>query len=68
MYFALYGMRILGIFPNQVDALNYIIDVKDKGYYKHEEALDVQYLNIPKIETLSDVPYRIQRSLPTDPK
>jgi len=58
MYFALYGMRILGIFPNQVDALNYIIDVKDKGYYKHAEALDVQYFNYPKIETLSDVPYR----------
>jgi hypothetical protein len=55
MYFALYGMRILGIFPNQVDAITYIIDVKDKGYYKHEEALDVKYLGITKMETLSDL-------------
>jgi hypothetical protein len=55
MYFALYGMRILGIFPTQVAALNYIIDVKDKRYYKHEEALDVKYFNITKMETLSDL-------------
>ena len=55
MYFALYGMRILGIFPNQADAFNYIIDVKDKGYYKHEEALDVKYFNITKMKTLSDL-------------
>ena len=55
MYFALYGMRILGIFPNQVDAITYIIDVKDKGYYKHKEALDVKYLGITKMETLSDL-------------
>jgi len=55
MYFALYGMRILGIFPNQVDAINYIIDVKDKGYYKHEEALEVKSFSITKMETLSDL-------------
>jgi hypothetical protein len=56
MYFALYGMRILGIFPVEVDAINYIIEIKNyDDRYKHQEALDVKYFSITKMETLSDL-------------
>jgi hypothetical protein len=61
MYFALYGMRILGIFPVEIDAINYINEIKNYDdhrrfpRYKHQEALEVKYLGITKMETLSDL-------------
>ena len=55
MYFALYGMRILGIFPNQGDALNYIIEIRNSNKYKHHEALHVEFFNVHRMETLSDL-------------
>ena len=56
MYYVLYGLRVLGIFPNEVDAKNYMYDIEcyDDRYMK-TKAFSVEYYNTPKIETIMDL-------------
>ena len=57
MYIVLYGMRILGIFPNYMDAVNYKHETASyDNRYPKWEAFDVLLINaIPKLEYIEDL-------------
>jgi hypothetical protein len=61
MYFVVYGMRILGIFPVEKDAINYIEDIhkydtEEFGYGKWTR------IRFPKKEALQVMPMKVKRT------
>jgi len=57
MYMSVYGMRILGIFKHEIDAINYNYDVKegDNRYPKHEALKVIPTKDIKEVEFLYDL-------------
>ena len=56
MYYVIYGLRILGIFPVEMDAINYKHYISDyDNRYPHTEALDVVYFKVDTHEFLEDL-------------
>jgi hypothetical protein len=57
MYMSVYGMRILGIFKHEIDAINYNYNVRDgdNRYPKHEELKVIPTKDIKEVEFLHDL-------------
>ena len=55
MYYVLYGMRILGIFPTKEGASQFLEWARDMGTFRHTEVLAVEYIAGKTIESLADI-------------